>query len=74
MQDLYFETVPATRFNSCFSKKSKKRHKTLLLGISEHDRKVLTKIKRRAYRLNISLFNYYRIRFSYNNIIGIFLL
>jgi hypothetical protein len=74
MQDPYFETVPATRLNSRLSKKSKKRHKVLLPGISEHNRKVLIKVKRRAYRLDINLFNYYRIRFGYNNIIRIFLL
>jgi hypothetical protein len=74
MQDLYFETVPATRLDSRPSKKSKKKRKALLPGISEHDGKVLTKVKRRAYRLDMSLFNYCGIRFGYSSVIGIFLL
>jgi hypothetical protein len=74
IQDLCFETIPATRFNSRYFKKTKKKHKALPPGISEHNRKVLTKIKRKAYRLDMSFFNYYRIRFGWSNIIRIVLL
>jgi hypothetical protein len=72
MQDPYFETVPATRLDGRPSKKSKKRRKALPPGISEHDGKVLTKVKRRAYRLDMSLFNCCGIRFGYSSVIGIF--
>jgi len=69
--DPYFETVPATRLDGKPSKKMKKRRKALPAGISEHDGKVLTKVKRRAYRLDMSLFNCCGIRFGWSSVIGI---
>lgn len=72
IQDPYFETVPATRLDGRpSSKKGKKRRKALPEGISEHDAKVLTKVKRRAYRLDMSLFNCCGIRFGWSSVIGI---
>jgi hypothetical protein len=71
LQDPYFETVPATRLDGRPSKKGKKRSKALPTGISEHDAKVLTKVKRRAYRLDMSLFNCCGIRFGWSSVIGI---
>lgn len=70
-EDPYFETVPATRLDGRPSKKGKKRRKALPPGISEHDAKVLTKVKRRAYRLDMSLFNCCGIRFGWSSVIGI---
>jgi len=70
-EDPYFETVPATRLDGRPTKKTKKRKKALPLGISEHDAKVLTKVKRRAYRLDMSLFNCCGIRFGWSSVIGI---
>jgi len=71
-EDPYFETVPATRLDGRpSSKKAKKRRKALPPGISEHDGKVLTKVKRRAYRLDMSLFNCLGIRFGWSSVIGI---
>lgn len=71
-EDPYFETVPATRLDGRpSSKKAKKRRKALPEGISEHDAKVLTKVKRRAYRLDMSLFNCCGIRFGWSSVIGI---
>jgi len=70
-EDPYFETVPATRLDGRPSKKQKKRRKALPAGISEHDGKVLTKVKRRAYRLDMSLFNCCGIRFGWSSLIGI---
>jgi hypothetical protein len=73
-EDPYFETVPATRLDGSdrpSSKKGKKRRKALPHGISEHDGKVLTKVKRRAYRLDMSLFNCCGIRFGWSSVIGI---
>lgn len=69
--DPYFESVPATRLNGKPSKKMKKVRKALPPGISEHDGKVLTKVKRRAYRLDMSLFNCCGIRFGWSSVIGI---
>jgi len=70
-EDPYFESVPATRLDGRPSKKQKKRRKALPLGLSEHDGKVLTKVKRRAYRLDMSLFNCCGIRFGWSSVIGI---
>jgi hypothetical protein len=70
--DPYFETVPATRLDGRPDpKKTKKRKKALPPGISDHDAKVLTKVKRRAYRLDMSLFNCCGIRFGWSSVIGI---
>jgi len=70
--DPYFETVPATRLDGKPSKsKTTKRRKALPAGLSEHDGKVLTKVKRRAYRLDMSLFNFMGIRFGWSSVIGI---
>jgi len=70
-EDPYFETVPATRLDGRPSSKGKKRRKALPPGISDHDAKVLTKVKRRAYRLDMSLFNCCGIRFGWSSVIGI---
>lgn len=71
VQDPYFETVPATRLNGRPSKKGKKRRKALPPGISEHDGKILTRVKRRAYFLDMSLCNCCGIRFGWSSLIGI---
>jgi len=70
-EDPYFETVPATRLDGRPSSKGKKRRKALPPGISDHDAKILTKVKRRAYRLDMSLFNCCGIRFGWSSVIGI---
>jgi hypothetical protein len=71
-QDPYFETVPATRLNGKPStKKTKKIPKALPPGISDHDGKVLTKVKRRAYRLDMSLFSFLGVRFGWGSVIGL---
>lgn len=70
-EDPYFEQVPATRLDGRPSSKTKKRRKALPAGVSEHDGKVLTKVKRRAYRLDMSLFNCCGIRFGWSSVIGI---
>jgi hypothetical protein len=72
IQDPYFETVPATRLDGTPSaKKTKKRRKALPPGISEHDGKILTKVKRRAWRLDMSLFSCCGVRFGWSSVIGI---
>jgi hypothetical protein len=70
-KDPYFEQVPATRLDGRPSSKTKKQRKALPAGISEYDGKVLTKVKRRAYRLDMGLFNCCGIRFGWGSLIGI---
>lgn len=71
-EDPYFETVPATRLNGTPHKtKTKKVRKALPPGVSEHDGKVLTKVKRRAYRLDMCLFSCLGVRFGWSSVIGI---
>ncbi|KAL7928914.1 hypothetical protein V8C35DRAFT_316841 [Trichoderma chlorosporum] len=70
-EDPYFEQVPATRLDGRPSGKVKKRKKALPPGISDHDGQVLTKVKRRAYRLDMSLFNFLGIRFGWSSVIGL---
>ncbi|KAJ4202806.1 hypothetical protein NW767_005568 [Fusarium falciforme] len=71
MQDPYFEQVPATRLNGTPNGKFKKRKKALPPGISEHDGKVLTKVKRRAYRLDLALFSCCGVRFGWGSALGL---
>ncbi|RAL64904.1 hypothetical protein DID88_001498 [Monilinia fructigena] len=71
-EDLYFETVPASRLDGVPSKKkTQKRRKAIPAGISDKDAKILTKVKRRAYRLDMSLFNCCGIRFGWSSVIGL---
>jgi hypothetical protein len=70
-EDPYFEHVPATRLNGKPSGKLKKRKKALPPGITDKDGKVLTKVKRRAYRLDMSLFSIMGIRFGWGSVIGL---
>jgi len=71
-EDPYFETVPATKIDGRSShKKQKPRRKALPPGISEHDGKVLTKVKRRAYRLDMGFGGCCGIKFGYSSVIGI---
>ena len=71
-QDPYFEHVPATRLDGRPSTKLKKVKKALPPGISDNDAKVLTKVKRRAYRLDNSLFNCCGVRFGWGSVIALF--
>lgn len=72
LKDPYFETVPATRLDGTPHKtKTKRRKKALPPGISEHDGQVLTKVKRRAYRLDMCLFSFLGVKFGWGSVIGI---
>jgi len=71
MQDPYFENVPATDINGNPNGKTKKRRKPPPEGLSQNDAKVLTKVKRRAYKLDNSLFNCCGIRFGWSSVIGL---
>lgn len=71
-EDPYFESVPATRLDGTPSKKRvKKIRKALPPGLSDHDGRVLTKVKRRAYRLDMCLFSLCGIRFGWGSVIGL---
>ncbi|OLN81609.1 putative membrane protein [Colletotrichum chlorophyti] len=71
-EDPYFESVPATRLDGTpHPSKVKKRRKALPPGISKKDGEVLTKVKRRAYRLDMSLFTLCGIRFGWGSVIGL---
>jgi len=68
-EDPYFEEVPAT--NLLGRPTTKKRRKAAPDGISDHDARILTKVKRRAYRLDLCLFNCCGIRFGWSSVIGL---
>ena len=51
--------------------KVKKQKRRLPDGLSENDQTVLKKIRRRAYRLDMSLFNCCGIRFGWSSVVGI---
>ncbi|EAW13105.1 DUF4112 domain-containing protein [Aspergillus clavatus NRRL 1] len=70
-EDPYFEEVPASRLSRAFGKKTQKRRKAIPPGLSDNDRKILTQVKRRAYRLDYSLFNLCGIRFGWGSVIGL---
>ncbi|OAX83884.1 hypothetical protein ACJ72_01761 [Emergomyces africanus] len=68
-EDPYFETVPATDLFG--RQKTKKKRKAAPPGISANDERILTKVKRRAYRLDLSLCNFCGIRFGWGSVIGL---
>ncbi|WEW61070.1 hypothetical protein PRK78_006559 [Emydomyces testavorans] len=68
-EDPYFEEVQATDLLG--RPTTKKRRKAAPDGISEHDAKVLTKVKRRAYRLDLCLCNCCGIKFGWGSVIGL---
>jgi hypothetical protein len=69
-EDPYFEHIPATRLDGTPTGKVKKRKKALPPGISDNDAKVLNKVKRRAYRLDLALFSCCGIRFGWGSVLG----
>ncbi|KAI0969295.1 hypothetical protein F4678DRAFT_439954 [Xylaria arbuscula] len=72
VDDPYFEQVPATRLNGTPNGKFKKVRKALPPGISAHDADVLTKVKRRAYRLDMAFGSFLGIKFGWGSFIGLF--
>ncbi|GIJ86174.1 hypothetical protein Asppvi_005056 [Aspergillus pseudoviridinutans] len=70
-EDPYFEEVPASRLYRAFGKKTKRRRKAIPPGLSENDQRVLTRVKRRAYRLDYCLFNLCGIRFGWGSVIAL---
>ncbi|TVY15590.1 putative membrane protein [Lachnellula arida] len=70
LQDPQFEQVPATRLHRrAFGRKT--HRKAVPPGVSDHDGKILTKVKCRAHKLDTSLFSCFGIRFGWSSVIGI---
>jgi len=69
-QDPYFETVPATRLGGLY-KGTKKRKRALPLGLTPAEEKILTKAKRRAYRVDLCLGSFLGTRFGWGSVIGL---
>ncbi|KIX08289.1 uncharacterized protein Z518_02945 [Rhinocladiella mackenziei CBS 650.93] len=69
-EDPYFETIPATRLGGMY-KTTKKRRRALPPGLTAQEEKVLTKAKRRAYRVDLSLGSFFGTRFGWGAIIGL---
>lgn len=67
-QDPYFETVPATRLGFKSKKKLPKAHPP---GLTEKEAATLTKAKRRAYRLDLSLGSFLGVRCGWSAVIGL---
>ncbi|GIC89238.1 DUF4112 domain-containing protein [Aspergillus udagawae] len=70
-EDPYFEEVPASRLYRAFGKKTQRKRKAIPPGLSENDQRVLTQVKRRAYRLDYCLFNLCGIRFGWGSVIAL---
>ncbi|KAJ4509844.1 hypothetical protein HRR83_006825 [Exophiala dermatitidis] len=69
-EDPYFETVPATRLGGMY-KTTKKRRRALPPGLTPQEEKILTKAKRRAYRIDLSLGSFLGTRFGWGAVIGL---
>lgn len=67
-QDPYFETVPATRLGFKTTKKLAKAHPP---GLTEKEAQILTKAKRRAYRMDLSLGSFFGIKCGWSAVIGL---
>lgn len=65
MKDPYYAEITDKRG------KKRKVKKQIPDFIPEHDAKILAKVKKTAYRLDMSLFNFAGIRFGWSSIIGI---
>ncbi|KAJ9602881.1 hypothetical protein H2200_012661 [Cladophialophora chaetospira] len=69
-EDPYFETVPATRLGGLYKTK-KKTKRALPPGLTPEEEKILTKAKRRAYRVDLSLGSFLGTRFGWGSVIGL---
>ncbi|KAK6333360.1 hypothetical protein TWF718_011174 [Orbilia javanica] len=69
-EDPYYE-YPASELNKAGKRKSKRRKKALPPGITDEEGEILTKVKRRAYRLDMSFGSFLGVRFGWGSVIGI---
>ncbi|KAK6067866.1 ph domain-containing protein [Seiridium cupressi] len=70
-KDPIFENVPATRLDGKPNGKMKKVKRALPPGLSDNDAMILNKVKRRAYKLDLSLFSIAGVRFGWSSVIGL---
>lgn len=69
-KDPYFEEVAIYGRDGRPTGKTKQQKKGIPAILSAHDGGVLKKVRRRAYRLDMSLFNCFGIRFGWSSVIG----
>ncbi|KAG5922948.1 hypothetical protein E4U42_005117 [Claviceps africana] len=69
--DPYYETVPGVKPNGKPTGKQVKQKRALPSGLSEHDAKVLMKVRRKVHRLDWSLFTIFGVGFGWSTVIGI---
>ena len=69
-QNPFEEEVPIFK-NNRPTGKTKTRKRGFPTGLSENDSRILKKVRKRAYRLDMSLFNCCGIRFGWSSVIGI---
>ncbi|OAP63051.1 hypothetical protein AYL99_02278 [Fonsecaea erecta] len=69
-EDPYFETIPATRLGGLY-KTTKKRRRALPPGLTAEEEKILTKAKRRAYRVDLCLGSFLGTRIGWGAVIGL---
>lgn len=69
-EDPYYE-YPAAELNKAGKRKSKRRKKALPPGLTDEEGEILTKVKRRAYRLDMSFGSFLGVRFGWGSVIGI---
>lgn len=67
----YEEQVPVFDRNGHDTGKTKTRKRGFPTGLTDHDLGILKKVRRRAYRLDMSLFNCCGLRFGWSSVIGI---
>jgi hypothetical protein len=70
-QNPFEEQVPVYDKNGRDTGKTKTRKRGYPTGLSPNDAKILKKVRKRAYRLDMSLFNCCGIRFGWSSVIGI---
>ncbi|EPS44529.1 hypothetical protein H072_1457 [Dactylellina haptotyla CBS 200.50] len=69
-EDPYYE-YPATELGKAGKRKSKRRKRALPPGLTDEEGEVLTKVKRRAYRLDMSFGSFLGVRFGWGSVLGI---
>ncbi|OAQ68212.1 PH domain-containing protein [Pochonia chlamydosporia 170] len=69
--DPYYEKVPGTKPNGEPSGKQVKQKRGLPPGLSDHDAKVLMRVRRRVHHLDWSLFTIFGVGFGWSTVIGI---
>ncbi|KAF3769049.1 hypothetical protein M406DRAFT_287106 [Cryphonectria parasitica EP155] len=69
-KDPFFEEVKVNDRHG--NAKVKKQKKGIPPGVSQHDAKILMSVRKRAYWLDLSLFNLCGIRFGWSAVIGLF--